>query len=63
LVPERDGHLFASRVAQILAQPELAQAMGVNAVRRSAAYSWRGAAIRMRRVVAEFAARDLVLCS
>ena len=63
LVPERDGHLFAKRVAQILADTQLARAMGVSAVRRSAAYSWRGAAVRMRRVVAEFAARDLVLCS
>ncbi|MEY3131857.1 MAG: glycosyltransferase MshA [Actinomycetota bacterium] len=63
LVPERDGHLFAKRVAQILADAQLARAMGVSAVRRSAAYSWRGAAVRMRRVVAEFAARDLVLCS
>ena len=63
LVPERDGHLFAKRVAQILADAQLVRAMGVSAVRRSAAYSWRGAAVRMRRVVAEFAARDLVLCS
>jgi D-inositol-3-phosphate glycosyltransferase len=63
LVPERDGHLFAKRVAQILVDAQLARAMGVSAVRRSAAYSWRGAAVRMRRVVAEFAARDLVLCS
>ena len=63
LVPERDGHLFAKRVAQILSDAQLARAMGVSAVRRSAAYSWRGAAVRMRRVVAEFAARDLVLCS
>lgn len=63
LVPERDGHLFAKRVAQILADAQLARAMSVSAVRRSASYSWRGAAVRMRRVVAEFAARDLVLCS
>jgi len=32
-------------------------------VQRSSGYSWQGAARRMRRVVAEFAARDLVLCS
>ena len=63
LVPERDGNLFAKRVAQILSDAELAQTMSASAVRRSAAYSWRGAAVRMRRVVAEFAARDLVLCS
>jgi D-inositol-3-phosphate glycosyltransferase len=63
LVPERDGNLFAKRVAQILSDAELAKTMSASAVRRSAAYSWRGAAVRMRRVVAEFAARDLVLCS
>ncbi|MFM7892051.1 MAG: glycosyltransferase [Actinomycetota bacterium] len=63
LVPERDGQLFAKRVAQILDDSALADAMRQRAVQRSAAYSWQGAARRMRRVVAEFAARDLVLCS
>ncbi|MFM7893077.1 MAG: glycosyltransferase [Actinomycetota bacterium] len=63
LVPERDGQLFAKRVAQILDDNALADAMRQRAVQRSAAYSWQGAARRMRRVVAEFAARDLVLCS
>jgi len=63
LVPERDGETFARRVAQILNNDELAARMGEQAVRRSAAYSWQRAAMRMRRVVAEFAARDLVLCS
>ena len=63
LVPERDGQLFAKRVAQILDDSALAAAMRQRAVQRSAAYSWQGAARRMRRVVAEFAARDLVLCS
>ncbi|MFM8508605.1 MAG: glycosyltransferase [Actinomycetota bacterium] len=63
LVPERDGQLFAKCVAQILDDSALADAMRQRAVQRSAAYSWQGAARRMRRVVAEFAARDLVLCS
>lgn len=63
LVPDRDGETFARRVAQILADDDLAARMGEQAVRRSAAYSWQRAAMRMRRVVAEFAARDLVLCS
>ena len=63
LVPERDGQLFASRVAQILGDTEGARLMSERAVKRSAGYSWQGAARRMRRVVAEFAARDLVLCS
>ena len=63
LVPERDGQLFASRVAQILADPHAARLMSERAVQRSSGYSWQGAARRMRRVVAEFAARDLVHCS
>ena len=63
LVPERDGQLFARRVAQILSDDALARTMSTNAVRRSAAYSWKGAAARMRRVIVEFAARDLVLCN
>jgi D-inositol-3-phosphate glycosyltransferase len=63
LVPDRDGETFARRVAQILADDELAARMGEQAVRRSSAYSWQRAAMRMRRVVAEFAARDLILCS
>ncbi|MFM7306973.1 MAG: glycosyltransferase, partial [Actinomycetota bacterium] len=52
LVPERDGQLFAKRVAQILDDSALADAMRQRAVQRSAAYSWQGAARRMRRVVA-----------
>jgi len=63
LVPERDGQLFARRVAQILDDSALADVMRQRAVQRSTAYSWQGAARRMRRVVAEFAARDLVLCN
>lgn len=63
LVPERDGEMFARRAAQILGDTELAARMSESAVRRSASYSWQRAAMRMRRVVAEFAARDLVLCS
>lgn len=63
LVPERDGEMFARRAAQILGDAELAARMSESAVRRSASYSWQRAAMRMRRVVAEFAARDLVLCS
>lgn len=63
LVPERDGEMFARRATQILGDAELAARMSESAVRRSASYSWQRAAMRMRRVVAEFAARDLVLCS
>jgi D-inositol-3-phosphate glycosyltransferase len=63
LVPERDGETFARRVAQILDDESLASRLGVAAVQRAARYSWRHAAMRMRRVIAELAARDLVTCS
>jgi len=62
LVPERDADLFAHRVSQVLNDPQLAKRLGAQAVERSTSYSWRQAAMRMRRVVAEFAVRDLVLC-
>jgi D-inositol-3-phosphate glycosyltransferase len=63
LVPERDAATFADRVTRILDDPHLAGRLSDQAVIRSQRYSWQHAAMRMRRVVAEFAARDLVLCS
>jgi D-inositol-3-phosphate glycosyltransferase len=63
LVPERDADSFARRVARIIDDETLARRMSEQAVLRSAAYSWQRAAMRMRRVIAEFAARDLVSCS
>jgi D-inositol-3-phosphate glycosyltransferase len=63
LVPQRDAALFAARVTQVLDDPHLAARLSDEAVIRSQRYSWQHAAMRMRRTVAEFAARDLVLCS
>ena len=63
LVAQRDADQFAQRVAHVLDNPQLAARLGSAAVARSSRYSWQQAAMRMRRVVAEFAARDLVLCS
>lgn len=63
LVPERDATLFAERVTQVLDDSHLARRLSDQAVTRSRRYSWQHAAMRMRRVVAEFAARDLVQCS
>jgi len=63
LVPGRDVETFARRTAEILANPLLAARMSDAAVARSERYSWRQAAQRMRRVVSEFAVRDLVSCS
>jgi len=62
LVPDRDVEMFARRVSQVLSNPTLAARLSAQAVVRSADYSWQHAAMRMRRVIAEFAARDLVLC-
>ena len=62
LVPDRDVELFARRVTQVLDDSHLAQRLSSQAVLRSSRYSWQHAAMRMRRVVAEFARRDLVLC-
>ncbi|NBR92463.1 MAG: glycosyltransferase family 1 protein [Actinobacteria bacterium] len=63
LVPGRDVETFAQRTAEILENPSLAARMSDAAVARSERYSWRRAAQRMRRVITEFAARDLVSCS
>ena len=62
LVPDRDVDLFARRVTEVLDDSHLAQRLSSQAVLRSSRYSWQHAAMRMRRVVAEFARRDLVLC-
>ncbi len=62
LVPDRDAEMFARRVSQVLGNPSLATQLGTQAVARSAGYSWQHAAMRMRRVIAEFAVRDLVSC-
>ena len=62
LVPDRDVNLFARRVTEVLDDSHLAQRLSSQAVLRSSRYSWQHAAMRMRRVVAEFARRDLVLC-
>jgi D-inositol-3-phosphate glycosyltransferase len=63
LIDDRDPALFAARVNRIIGDSALAQRMAQYAVRRSSRYSWQRAAMRMRRVVAELAARDLVTCS
>lgn len=62
LVPDRDVDLFARRVTEVLDDSHLTQRLSSQAVLRSSRYSWQHAAMRMRRVVAEFARRDLVLC-
>ena len=63
LVPHRDVETFARRTSEILSNQSLAVRMSDAAVVRSERYSWRQAAQRMRRVVSEFAVRDLVSCS
>lgn len=63
LVADRDSARFAERVAVILDDQGLASRMGREGVLRAGRYSWKHAAMRMRRVIAELAVRDLVSCS
>ena len=62
LVEGRDPDAFASRVAQLLGDPELARAFGADAAARARGYTWSTAAARLRRVYADLTARALVDC-
>jgi D-inositol-3-phosphate glycosyltransferase len=63
LIPGRDPSMFASRIATILDNPQLANQMGVRACERAARYTWSLAAARLRRVYADLGVRELVACS
>lgn len=62
LVESRDPADFAAPVAALLADPELATAVGLEAAARSRRYSWSMTAARLRRLYADLVARDLVRC-
>lgn len=62
LVADRDPGEFAHRVSQVLADRDGAGLMRDRAILRAGRYSWKNAAMRMRRVIAELAVRDLVSC-
>lgn len=63
LVPGRDPDLFARHTAQLLAHPDMAGEMGVDAASRARHYTWSFAAARLRRVYTDVTSRALVSCS
>ncbi len=63
LVPGRDPELFARHTAQLLAHPDMAAEMGVDAASRARHYTWSFAAARLRRVYTDVTSRALVSCS
>lgn len=63
LVEGREPEAFAACVAQLLARPDQARAMGARAAERARRYTWSTTAARLRRVYADLSARSLVACS
>jgi len=63
LVADRDPDVFARHVTELVNQPILARTLGINAAERARRYTWNFAAARLRRVYADLAARDRVMCS
>jgi D-inositol-3-phosphate glycosyltransferase len=63
LVAGRAAADYAAPVDLLLSDPELAQAMGANALARSGRYLWSIAAARLRRLYGDLAARAPVECS
>ena len=62
LVADRDPDVFARHVTGLVDQPVLARTLGINAAERARRYTWNFAAARLRRVYADLAARDRVMC-
>jgi D-inositol-3-phosphate glycosyltransferase len=62
LVSGRDPSMFADRIRRILDDPSLAASMGVRAAERARRYTWGFAAARLRRVYADLAVHELVVC-
>ena len=62
LVADRDPDVFARHVTDLVDQPVLARTLGINAAERARRYTWNFAAARLRRVYADLAARDRVMC-
>ncbi|HEY8217884.1 MAG TPA: glycosyltransferase [Acidimicrobiia bacterium] len=63
LVDVRTPSAFAAPVAELLADPARAAAIGAEAATRSARYTWSITAARLRRVYADLGARELVSCA
>ncbi|MFM8601898.1 MAG: glycosyltransferase [Actinomycetota bacterium] len=62
LVPDRRPDVFASHIGRIVADAGFASAMARAAAERARGYTWAFAAARLRRVYADLAARDRVVC-
>jgi glycosyltransferase involved in cell wall biosynthesis len=62
LVPDRDPSVFAAHTSRILADATVADAMSRAAAAKARGYTWAFAAARLRRVYADLAARDRVVC-
>jgi D-inositol-3-phosphate glycosyltransferase len=63
LVGTRTAAAFAEPITRLLAEPELAARMGLDAAARSGRYTWSITAARLRRVYADLGARELLVCS
>jgi D-inositol-3-phosphate glycosyltransferase len=63
LVDGRAPSDYAAPVERLLAQPDVAAAMGVQAAVRAGRYTWSIAAARLRRLYSDLAARALVQCT
>jgi D-inositol-3-phosphate glycosyltransferase len=63
LVDVRAPEAFAAPVAELLADPVRAAAIGAEAATRSTRYTWSLTAARLRRVYADLGARELVVCT
>ncbi len=62
LVPDRRPDVFASHIGRIVTDAGFAAAMSAAAAERARGYTWSFAAARLRRVYADLAARDRVVC-
>jgi D-inositol-3-phosphate glycosyltransferase len=62
LVPDRDPSQFASPVGRLLTDRSLAVSVSAAAAVKARGYTWSFAAARLRRVYADLAARDRVVC-
>lgn len=63
LVDDRDPTAFAAAVAEVLADPATAAAMGAAAAARAAGFTWSTAAARLRRIYGDLATRRPVDCA
>jgi D-inositol-3-phosphate glycosyltransferase len=62
LVEGRDPAVFAAYVDEVLAAPDVADAMATAATARAATYTWSTTAARLRRLYADLVVRQPVAC-